>query len=211
MEKYQDIAKSRAILDLLEAVAKGENHSQRSMALEFGMAVGLINSYLKVCLRKGFIKIRRTASRRHAYLLTHKGSVERFRLMAFLLSMELERFRRLRSEYTVVFQEARRRGWRRVVLAGVSDLAEIAAICSLETGIVIAASVDPQKRLNSIAGSPVLERLADISVPFDGVLITDLLEPRVVFETAVAAVGYEKVLAPIFFDLGLRETESNLA
>ena len=189
------------MLSLLEAAAEGRERSQRSMAQEFGIAVGLVNTYVKICIKKGFVKVRRTPSRRYVYLLTPKGAAEKLRLTLFLLSRELEKLRRARADYSLVFREARRRGWERIVLLGGSDLADIAALGALEHGVSIVASVDRYRRSQCIVGAPVLERLSDVHMPFDGILITDLANPHLAFEAAVAAVGEGAVLAPQLFQL----------
>ncbi|MGE5241814.1 MAG: winged helix-turn-helix transcriptional regulator, partial [Bacteroidota bacterium] len=45
------------VLELLDAVGKSSHLSQRHLASNMGIALGLANSYLKRCIRKGFIKI----------------------------------------------------------------------------------------------------------------------------------------------------------
>ena len=45
------------VLELLDAVGKKNDVSQRHLARHMGVALGLANSYLKRCIRKGFIKI----------------------------------------------------------------------------------------------------------------------------------------------------------
>ena len=44
-------------LGLLNAVEENSAHTQRSMASELGIALGLANAYLKRCARKGLIKV----------------------------------------------------------------------------------------------------------------------------------------------------------
>ena len=47
--------------------------TQRSMANELGIALGMANAYIKRCIRKGFIKVRQIPSNRYAYYLTPTG------------------------------------------------------------------------------------------------------------------------------------------
>ena len=44
-------------LQILEAIEERSDLSQRGLASRTGVALGLANSYLKRCARKGFIKI----------------------------------------------------------------------------------------------------------------------------------------------------------
>src|SRR5215469_10507757 len=133
---------SRIILNLLESVSRDGGRSQRLRASEFGVALGLVNSYLKYCVRKGYIKVKRIPAQRYIYFLTPKGFAEKSRLTVLLLSNSLAFFRQARADCSQVLKIAEARGWKRVVLAGASELAEISTLCALETGIAVVAVVD---------------------------------------------------------------------
>jgi hypothetical protein len=86
-----------------------------------------------------------------------------------------------------------------MVLIGASELAEISAICALETDIKIAAVVDPALKTDRFIGVPVVATLADVGVPFDGALITEVSDSHVAYARAMTALGAEGVIAPAFF------------
>ena len=48
---------SGIVLKLLSAVENNSSLTQRSLAKELGIALGLANAYVKRCTKKGFIKI----------------------------------------------------------------------------------------------------------------------------------------------------------
>ncbi len=200
-EMQQDTGRSRAMLELLESIDREGEQSQRTMATQFGVALGLVNTYLKICVKKGYIKVKRLSSRRYVYLLTPKGMAEKLRLTVLLLSNELERFRRARADYANVFAEAKKRGWRRVALIGASELAEISAICALETNIQIVALIDADMQAGRFIGLPVMEKISDVAGPFDGVIITNMRETHAAFCAAVSELGAVRVLVPAFFDV----------
>lgn len=205
----QDVARSRIMLDLLESVNLESQQSQRSMADRFGVALGLVNAYLKICIKKGYVKVRRMPARRRAYLLTPKGLAEKSRLTVLLLSNQLELFRRARADYASVFADARARGWRRVVLIGASDLAEISVICAREAEIDIVALVDPGVRRERYVGAPVTGDLIGVASPFDGALITEVSAPQAKFAEAVKILGPDRVLAPALLGLPAQERRAN--
>jgi DNA-binding MarR family transcriptional regulator len=60
------------LLGLLEAVAVDGGRTQRRLAAELGIAVGLVNAYLKRCVKKGLVKVSEAPARRYAYYLTPK-------------------------------------------------------------------------------------------------------------------------------------------
>ena len=59
-------------LDLLDAIERQDNISQRHLARHMGIALGLTNSYLKRCVRKGLVKIHHVPANRYLYYLTPK-------------------------------------------------------------------------------------------------------------------------------------------
>ena len=120
--------KDKILLGLLESVERNGGRSQRHLASELGIALGLVNAYLKRCIKKGLVKVSEAPARRYAYYLTPKGFAEKSRLTVDYMSYSFSLFRRARSDYAKVLGVARERGWTRILLAGVSDLAEIATI-----------------------------------------------------------------------------------
>jgi DNA-binding MarR family transcriptional regulator len=188
-------------LGTLTAVYTNSKISQRSLARELGIALGLANAYLKRCARKGFIKVHSTPARRYAYYLTPKGIAEKSRLTMAYLARSLSFFRQAREDFAAVFESAQTRGWSRIVLVGASDLAEIAAICALDSHLSIAAVVDGMTKVPRIAGLRIVQSFASVGGEYDGVVITDLNHPQQAFEDAVANLGAERVLAPSMFGL----------
>ena len=147
---------NRIVLGLLESVERNSAQSQRRLAAELGIAVGLVNIYLNRCVNKGLLKIAEAPARRYAYYLTPHGFAEKARLTLEYLSYSFDLFRQAKADCTSVFLTANARGFDRVVLAGVSELAEIATICALETGIGIVVIVDARSSLTTFAGLAVV-------------------------------------------------------
>ena len=61
------------MLGLLESVEPNGTQSQRVLAAEFGVALGLVNAYLKRCVRKGLLKVKEVPARRYAYFPHGRG------------------------------------------------------------------------------------------------------------------------------------------
>ncbi|HVW73753.1 MAG TPA: hypothetical protein VHC39_08945 [Rhizomicrobium sp.] len=194
------VENSRLILNLLESVDRHGSRSQRVWASEFGVALGLVNSYLKYCVRKGFIKVKRVPAQRYIYFLTPKGFSEKSRLTVLLLSNSLAFFRQARADCSKVLKMAQARGWKRVALGGASELAEISMLCAIETGITICAVVDSGFAGERFLDLPVVWNFTAVGA-IDGVIITDRLAPQEKFAAAVAACGADRVLAPSLLGL----------
>src|ERR1700677_3845290 len=147
---------ARILLDLLNSVERDGGQSQRHLASELGIALGLVNAYLRRSVKKGLLKATAAPARRYIYYLTAQGFAEKSRLTVEYLSYSFSFFRRARTDCTATLEFARQQcRWSRIVLAGVSDLAEIAAICALESGITIIGVVDAQTDKLRFIGVPV--------------------------------------------------------
>ena len=182
-------------LGLLNAVGRSSALTQRSMARELGIALGLANAYLKRCVRKGLVKMKQAPANRYAYYLTPKGFAEKSRLTAAYLTISFNFFRRARAECTGVIDDCAVRGWRRVALAGVSDLAEIATLCAEDSPVALVGILDPSRREASFAGLSVVGRLEELG-RIDAVMVTDFQNPQATFDRLVERMPAERVVAP---------------
>jgi DNA-binding MarR family transcriptional regulator len=183
-------ASDAIVLGVLDAVERDPSVTQRSVARELGIALGLANAYLRRCVRKGLIKVSEVPRRRYAYYLTPQGFAEKSRLTATYLSDSFSFFRKARTQCGELFALAAARGQRRLVLLGHGDLAEIASLVArdhpVEIVTVIAAAGEPA-RLDAdlaAAGRP------------DAVVITALVDPRGVLEAALQVLGADRVYVP---------------
>jgi DNA-binding MarR family transcriptional regulator len=191
----------RIVLGLLTSLETDGSRSQRHLAAELGIALGLVNAYLKRCVKKGLVKVHDAPARRYAYYLTPQGFAEKSRLTVQYLSHSFSFFRLAKGDCARVFDGAKAAGFNRVVLAGKSDLAEIAILCAVDAGVSIAAVVDPGAEASKFIGVDVVQSYGDVTQPFDAVVVTDLARAEQSFQAAVAARGADRVFAPALLRL----------
>jgi DNA-binding MarR family transcriptional regulator len=187
-----DSVDDRIVLGLLNSVGDGAT-SQRHIAAELGVALGLVNAYLKRCVKKGLVKVKEAPSRRYAYYLTPHGFTEKSRLTVEYLSSSFSFFRRAKADCAEIFALAQARNLSKLVLLGKSDLAEVAILSAVESGVSIVAVVDPDKSASLFAGKRVVAGFDDLSSPVDAVIVTDL---RVSYAEALKLFGPHRVFAP---------------
>jgi DNA-binding MarR family transcriptional regulator len=191
-----DGEKDKILLGLLESVERDGGQSQRRLASELGIALGLVNAYLKRCIKKGLVKVSEVPSRRYAYYLTPQGFAEKSRLTIEYLTSSFSFFRQARADCARTLALAHENGWNRIALAGISDLAEIAVICAFERGIAIVGVVDPATSATAFMGAPVVPSFTGLPGTVDAIVITDLRSARETCAVASAHLGRERVLAP---------------
>ncbi len=188
-------------LEILEAIEARSDVTQRHLARRTGVALGLANSYLKRCVRKGLVKMQQAPANRYLYYLTPKGFAEKSRLTAQYLSHSFTFYRRAADSCAETLDQCKRAGWNHVILCGASDLAEIASLRALEREVRIVAVYDPDCRQPRFANHPVLTTLSD-GIQSDVWMLTDLNDPQAFYERLVQELDSERIVVPAI--LGVR-------
>ena len=194
-------------LGLLNAVHENNKVTQRNVAQDLGVALGLVNAYLKRSVKKGYIKVRQAPANRYAYYLTPAGFAEKSRLTAAYLSHSLTFFRNARREGSEILDFCEKRNWLRVSLAGASDLAEIIMLCAGESNVSLVGIVDTNVSDEPFMGLPVTNLLKNLGA-VDAVIITNLTDPQVAFNVLSEYFPSERILAPSI--LGIVRDEHNV-
>ena len=187
-------------LGVLNAVHDDSNITQRSMAGELGIALGLTNSYLKRCVKKGLIKVQQAPANRYAYYLTPQGFSEKSRLAREYLTQGFQFFRIAREQCSGIFRVCNEQGKKKIVLHGLTDLAEIAVLCASDHDVDLIGIIDPSSKLdkyNNIPVHPDFSRVDD----FDALIITDLGSPQQEFDILLRRYGADRVFAPAILKL----------
>jgi DNA-binding MarR family transcriptional regulator len=193
-------SESEITLGLLRAVQGDDRLTQRSAASDLGIALGLVNTYLKRCVKKGFIKILQVPRNRYAYYLTPQGFSEKSRLTSEYLSQSLSLFRQSQVQYCEILSQCANNKWNNVALYGKSDLSKIVAICAQEFPIRIVAIVQEGVFSEADAQLPVISTLPALGNT-DAIIITDLNDPQQRFENAIELFPKNRVFAPAFLEI----------
>ena len=199
----EESSNERILLGLLESVERDGAQSQRKLAADLGIALGLVNAYLKRCAAKGLLKMSEVPTRRYAYYLTPNGFAEKSRLTVQYLSSSFSFFREAKADCCRVFETAKRGGLTKFVLAGKTDLAEIAILCAIDSNVRIIAVIDTDTTPGRFAGVDVVNSYAAVTQPFDAVMVTDFGRGQEAYGAAVSQGRGKPVLAPALLGLSL--------
>jgi DNA-binding MarR family transcriptional regulator len=171
---------------LLDEISKGEELSQRALSKKLNLALGLVNSYIKNLISKGYITIKNIPSKRYTYFLTPKGFTEKSRLTYDLLHDYTRIFREARRDFRGLFNKLIDSGIKDVVFAGVDEVAEIAYLSHQEADINLVGVVDDSKttaRFFKIDVKP----FKDIgAIDYDVVILTTYLRRNSVYKKLLA-------------------------
>jgi DNA-binding MarR family transcriptional regulator len=205
LQELQETGDPGIVLSVLTSIERDSAITQRKLARELGIALGLANAYLRRCVRKGLVKMSQIPLNRYAYYLTPQGFAEKSRLTAEYLAISLDFFRRARGDCVALFRDCEALGWRNVALYGASDLAEIAILSASETTVEVLCVVDPVSHARHCGGRPIVPDLAaamaDASRPLDGIILTDTQAPQASFDALLevarqSGLAASAILAP---------------
>jgi DNA-binding MarR family transcriptional regulator len=186
-------AETEITLGVLDAVEQNAQVTQRSVASELGIALGLANAYLKRCMRKGWIKVKQIPPNRYLYYLTPKGFAEKSRLTAEYLGSSFTFFRRARTQLEEAMAACKTRGWQRVALLGAGELTEIGALCNSEFHLdLVVVAPGGSARVAGVAAVPTLAAAGAV----DAVIVTDLARPQTAFDEVKSLLAPERILTP---------------
>ena len=188
-------------LSILETIENKNDVTQRHLAEKLGVALGLANSYLKRCVRKGLIKIHQAPANRYLYYLTPMGLSEKSRLTAEYLTSSFDFYRRAGDSLTQIYNECGERGWQRIIFCGVSELAEIASIRALEHNINIVGVWDPNSDKKQFLDLPIWKSLIDVD-EYDVCLLTELNNAKATYELLREQTDIDRILVPSILGLG---------
>jgi len=161
-------------LQLLSEIDHEREISQRELSRRLGIALGLVNSYLKNLVSKGFIRIKNFPRNRYAYLLTPTGVAEKSRLAYEHLSYFTSLYTIARQDYQQLFQELFAAGVRTVAFCGVDEVAEIAYLSIQGTGLQLCRVMDDEHAGETFFGLPVLSLTDALLVDVGCIVVTSL-------------------------------------
>jgi DNA-binding MarR family transcriptional regulator len=162
-DKYLESYRS---FQLLTEISGDGNLSQREISKRLGIAVGLVNSYLKHLVAKGYIRVKNFPRNRYAYLLTPQGFAEKSRLAYQHLTYLTGLYTTARQDYLALFGRLSAEGVQEVMFCGTDEVAEIAYLSLMESSIRLAGVMDEDGRkeffgkevvpLGHVPGKPVV-------------------------------------------------------
>jgi predicted transcriptional regulator len=183
------------VRDILIRLDDSGEVNQRALSKELGIALGMTNAYMRRCVRKGFVKIRQIPPNRYGYYLTPKGFSEKTRLTAQFLSDSFGFFRKARGQYGELYALCVERGWRRLALAGISELGDVAVLSARDFPVELVGVIEPTRPGEHFHGLPVV-REPSLAPLFDAILLTAMERPRETRAWLATLVSPERVLVP---------------
>lgn len=185
-------------LQILNELSENDTITQRDLSSRLGIALGLVNSYIKNLIRKGYITVKSIPPRRYAYYLTPTGFSEKTRLTYHLLQDYTRVYTQARTNLKKLFSELHDSGVRSIIFAGADEVAEIAYLTLQETDIELAGLVDNEKAGEQFFGKDIMP-VKDIgSINHDSIVITSYVQREKIYNELLKNNVESKNIKTIF-------------
>lgn len=181
---------------LLDEISNNKDLTQRDLSLKLGVALGLVNSYLKALISKGYITVSGIPRKRCTYYLTTNGFSEKARLTYQHLQNLTSLYKVARKDFSALFARLEGSGIKRLAFCGVDEITEIAYISLKEAGLELAAISDPLPSRRKCLGHSVIPVSELRQVDFDLVVITSFLSGEALIKALVeSGIGEDRICA----------------
>lgn len=173
---------------VLDEISKNNEITQRDLSKKLGMAVGLVNSYIKNLANKGYITVSSIPRRRYLYYLTPKGFIEQTRLTYHHLQNFTNLYRVARRDFRTLFNTVKDNIMiKKIAFCGIDEVAEIAYLSLNEVGVELYAVIDSDNRGEVFFGHKIVA-MEDVSaLDFDLVVITSFKSGEVLTASLLEA------------------------
>lgn len=178
-------------LQILDELASDDSLTQRDLSNRLGIALGLVNSYMKNLIEKGFITVKTIPPKRYTYYLTPKGFTEKTRLAYHLLQDYTRIYREAKNNFRALFKEISSKGIKKVVFAGSDEVAEIAYITLQGTKLELVGVVDTENDGGSFFSETIKPFASLRSMKFDCVIVATHLAKDKIYH-AILDQGVDK-------------------
>jgi len=191
----QDTEIDRNALLLLEELSRKQDLTQRELSGKLGIALGLINSYLKTLVSKGYLTVSGIPRKRYTYYLTPRGLAEKARLTYQHLQNLTTLYKVARTDFTSLFDELKGRKVTKVAFCGVDEITEIAYLSLKEAGLELAAVADTKSVEKKFFGFDVLPISEVVHAGCDVAVITSFADGEALKRALLDAGVDEKAIS----------------
>ena len=163
-------------LRLLDEFTREPEISQRALAGRLGIALGLVNSYVKRLYKKGHIKVKTLPRNRIKYIITPQGFAEKARLTYTYMNYSIQYFRNIRANIERIYAKMIADDIRNVLLWGDGEIAELCFISTRGLPLNIIGVVAEEKIDNGFFGRHIFTNDDIGGLEYDAVLVSSIDE-----------------------------------
>jgi DNA-binding MarR family transcriptional regulator len=162
------------ILRLMGEIDRSGDHSQRALSRRLGVSLGLVNTFLKRLVNKGYFKVMTLPKNRVKYLLTPEGMARKSKLTAEYLRDSITLYKDIKTLLLAKYQELEGEAVETMLFWGAGEVAELAYLYLQLTQIQLVGIVDHERIGKAFFGFKVEGVRGLIKKDWDRILLTRL-------------------------------------
>ncbi|MFC1821663.1 winged helix-turn-helix transcriptional regulator [Thermodesulfobacteriota bacterium] len=162
------------ILRLMGEIDRNGSHSQRELSNRLNISLGLVNTFLKRLVSKGYFKVKTMPRNRVKYFLTPEGLTRKSKLTVEYLHYSLNFYKDIKTLLIDKYKELEEKGVKSILFFGAGEVSELAYLYLQLSNIQLAGIIDNQQNGKNFFSHKIegFDRLAQKD--WDMVLLTQL-------------------------------------
>lgn len=161
-------------LRLLNELTREPSITQRALAARLGIALGLVNAYLKRLYKKGYIKIQSLPKNRIKYIITPKGFTEKAKLTYNYMHRSINYFKDIRNKIEHTYTTMMLSGVKNILLWGDGEIAELCYISTRGLPLKIVGVVADKRVENGFFGCHIYQYHDIKDISYDAILVASI-------------------------------------
>ena len=162
------------ILRLMGELDRDGTSSQRELSQRLNISVGLVNTFLKRLVGKGYFKVKTMPKKRLKYFLTPEGLARKSRLTAEYLHYSINFYRDIKQLLLSKFSEIEGKNMKRILFLGAGEVAELAYLYLQLTDLELTGLIDDQRKGKNFFGFVIRGTETVQDMDWDMILLTRL-------------------------------------
>ncbi|MFH1350873.1 MAG: winged helix-turn-helix transcriptional regulator [Pseudomonadota bacterium] len=184
------------VLRLMGEIERNGNHSQRELSRRLNISLGLVNTFLKRLVNKGYFKVKTMPRNRVKYFLTPEGLARKTRLTVEYLQYSVHFYKGIKNLLLSKYSEMEEKKVKSILFFGGGEIAELAYLYLQLTNIQLVGIIDEKRKDRDFFELQItsLDRLKEQD--WDMVLLTRLEHTEQDIKNLLEiGVGMEKIAA----------------
>jgi len=183
------------ILRLMGEIDKTGDLSQRELSRRMNVSVGLVNTFIKRLINKGYFKVSTMPRNRLKYFLTPAGLTRKSRLTVEYLRYSIDSYKEIKELLLNKFKSMAKGNVRRILFYGAGEVAELAYLYLQLTDIKLAGVIDESENGKSFFGLKISGPEAIDKISWDLILLTRLESTEQDLDSLLKrGIGQDKVV-----------------
>jgi len=133
------------ILRLMGEIDRNGNHSQRELSSRLNISLGLVNTFLKRLVSKGYFKVKTMPRNRVKYFLTPEGLTRKSKLTVEYLRYSVNFYKDIKNLILKKYKEMEKNNVRSIFFCGTGEVAELAYLYLQLSNIQLADIIDDKQ------------------------------------------------------------------